>query len=119
MPNKVYTGQLTTGNSNKDGTTGAYITPVTGVTNGTKINQIDITAKVSTSAGMIRMFVYDGTNTRLYKEIQVPVVVVSASSPGYTSTFRPTNLIIANGNTIKFSTENSEVFDVIISVTEF
>lgn len=119
MANKVVNGQLTTANPNKDGTTGAYVTLVTGTAAGTKVNQIDITALGTTTIGMIRMFVYDGTTTRLFKEITVPVDTASATDPGWTNSVRPTNLILTTSQTLKLSTEKSEVFDVVASVTDF
>lgn len=119
MTNKAVNGQLTTANPNKDGTTGAYITLVTGTAAGTKVNQIDITALVTTTLGMIRMFIYDGTSTRLFKEIPVPVDTASATDPGWVSSVRPTNLILTTSQTLKLSTEKSEIFDVVASVTEF
>lgn len=119
MANKAVNGQLTTANPNKDGTTGAYVTLVTGTANGTKVNQIDITALNTTTLGMIRMFINDGTATRLYKEIPVPVDAVTAIDPGWTTSVRPTNLILTSLQTLKLSTEKTEVFDVVASITEF
>jgi hypothetical protein len=119
MTNKQVNGQLTTANPNKDGTTGAYITLVTGTANGTKVNQIDITALNTTTQGMIRMFINDATTTRLYREIPVPIDPSTATDPGWTTSVRPTNLILTTSQTLKLSTEKSEVFDVVASVTEF
>jgi hypothetical protein len=119
MANKQVNGQLTTANPNKDGTTGAYVTLVTGTANGSKVNQIDITALATTTLGMIRMFINDGTSTRLYKEIVVPIDTATATDPGWTTSVRPTNLILTTSQTLKLSTEKSEVFDVVASITEF
>lgn len=119
MANKVVNGQLTTANPNKDGTTGAYVTLVTGTANGTKVNQIDIVAQATTTLGMIRMFINDGATTRLYKEFVVPIDTATATDPGWTFSFRPTNLILTTSQTLKLSTEKSEVFDVVASVTDF
>lgn len=119
MANRPVLGQVTTANANKDGTTGAYATLVTGAANGTKVNQVDITALVTTTAGMIRFFVYDGTNYRMIKEIPVTAITVSASVAGFTYTWRPTNLILESGDTLKVSTEKTETFDLVGSVTDF
>lgn len=119
MANKVVNGQLSVANPNKDGTTGTYITLVTGTAAGTKVNQIDITALGTTTLGMIRMFVYDGSSTRLFKEIPVSVDTATATDPGWTNSVRPTNLILTTSQTLKLSTEKAEVFDVVASVTDF
>lgn len=55
-------------------------TVLTAASNGTKVKSITVKAKGSTTApGMIRLFVYNGTDTMLIREIEVPVMTQTAN----------------------------------------
>ncbi|NBX74718.1 MAG: hypothetical protein EBQ89_10555, partial [Alphaproteobacteria bacterium] len=55
--------QISTANTNRDGT-GTLGTVVTAGASGSRIEEIVIEATGTTTAGMIRLFLNDGTNTR-------------------------------------------------------
>jgi hypothetical protein len=64
-------------NANRDGT-GTLYTIVTGATDGTRIDRITAQAIVSTTAGMLRLYVTPPASTaRLY--LEVPIQAVTAS----------------------------------------
>ena len=60
--------QIATANTNRDGT-GTLGTLITAPAAGTRVDDIQITAAGTTTAGVVRMFLYDGTNTRLIMEV--------------------------------------------------
>ena len=62
--------QISTANTARDGS-GTIVDVLTAGSNGTRIDDITITASGTTTAGVVRLFLYDGTNTRLWKEILV------------------------------------------------
>jgi hypothetical protein len=49
---------------------------LTGVAAGTKVFEVRVQATVTTTAGMVRLYYYDGTNTRLFDEIPVSAITV-------------------------------------------
>jgi hypothetical protein len=70
--------RISTANTNRDGT-GTLGTVCTGGTNGTRVSRVTVKGTVTTTAGMVRLFISDGTNTRLWKEIPVAAITASAS----------------------------------------
>jgi len=103
--------QVTTANPNRDGT-GTIVDVVTGATEGTRVDKVYIRATGTTTTGMIRFFLYDGANTRLWKEVQVSAVTPSATVEAWNSSFA-TDLIVPTGNKLRASTEKSETFNII------
>ena len=112
---KAWFVQVSTANTNRDGT-GTIATVVTAGTNGSKIDRIRITATGITAAGVIRLFISDGTNVRLYHEVMTSAVTPSAtvqvayydidcSLPG-------NELVLQNGYLLRASTHNSETWNV-------
>ena len=83
---------VATANTNRDGT-GTLVSLITGVAAGTRINEIAVQATVTTTAGMVRIYLYDGTNYRLWDEVAIPVATVSASVKGIRVATTYNNLI--------------------------
>jgi hypothetical protein len=75
---KIGMGQVSVANTAYDGT-GTVVTILTGGTNGTKISEIVTEGAGSTSATMVHLFIFDGTNTRLFDEIAVAAASPSGS----------------------------------------
>jgi hypothetical protein len=110
---RVGSGLVSAANTNRDGT-GTLVDILTGVTAGTKVTEVDITAIVTTTAGMIRLYIYDGTNTRLFDEITVAAATVSASVPGSRTVRQYANLILPSAShVLRASTHNAEAHHVI------
>lgn len=110
---------VSTANSNLDGT-GTLSTVITGADNGKKIENIMIKATGSTTIGMIRLFMYDGSNTKLFMEIPVPTSVQSSVVPAFSRlvNFRD-GLMIPNGWSVKASTQNAETFVITANAFSF
>lgn len=115
---KVGVGQISTANTNRDGT-GTIGTVFTAGTNGSRIDMIDVQATATTTSGMIRLFVHNGTNAFLVAELPVVAVTPSGTSPAYfqqlnTNTmtqFLP--IVLPTGWSLRASTNNAEAFNVI------
>lgn len=103
---------ISTANANLDGTGTLSSAIVTGASNGTLIKTITIKAQVNTTQGMIRLFVFDGTNTKLLTEVEIVAVTKSANDPAFETTV-PLNYSLKSGWSLKASTENAESFNVI------
>jgi hypothetical protein len=108
-------GQVSTANTNRDGT-GTLASILTGATDGTRVHRITIHATVTTTAGMVRLFIDDLTNKRLWREIPISAVTVSASVAGFEyilELFGELALHLPNGYILKASTHNAEAINVI------
>jgi hypothetical protein len=102
--------QISTANTNRDGT-GTMGTLLTGATDGTRIEAIKIKATGTTTAGMVRIFYYDGTNVRLIGEVPIAAVTPSATLPAYEATI-PFKMVVPSAKEIRVSTEKGETFNV-------
>ncbi|MFH2140797.1 MAG: hypothetical protein ABIJ97_00135 [Bacteroidota bacterium] len=103
--------QISTANSNLDGT-GTIGNLITGASNGTLIKTVSIKALVSTTFGMIRFFVYNGTITKLIKEVNIPAITKSYRNPSFEITI-PLDYFLGSRNILKVSTEKAETFNII------
>jgi ABC-type enterobactin transport system permease subunit len=74
-----WTGRITAANTARDGTgTIVDIVPVH-ATLGRKIERIEITAEVATLAGTVVLYVHDGTNFRIWREVAVTAITPNAT----------------------------------------
>ena len=110
--------QISTANTNRDGT-GTIATVFTAGANGSRIDAINLKAVDITTAGMVRLYVSDGSNIRLLSEVPVVAVTPSATSPAWeaqlntntTSQILP--LVLSTGYSLRASTHNANTFNVI------
>jgi hypothetical protein len=104
--------QVSVANANRDGTTGTYETLVTATSGGTKISEIVTQAAATTTAGMVRLFLNDGTTIRLFDEISIAAATVSASVKGNRVSTLYSNLTLPSGWSIRASTHNAVEINV-------
>jgi hypothetical protein len=113
-PRPVDFAAISTANTNRDGT-GTIATLATGSANGYKLMEVDVQAQVTTTAGMIRLFLSNdgGTTWRLFDELPVGAVTVGASTPAYRTSKNYMNVILDTTNDVLgVSTHNAEAFKV-------
>lgn len=111
---RIELGQVSTANTNRDGT-GTIATILTGGTSGTRINEIVVEGTATTTAGMVRIYLHDGTNARLFDEFVVTAVTAAASTPVYRGSKVYENLTLpSNSWSIRASTHNAETFNVTV-----
>ena len=106
--------QISSANTNRDGT-GSLGTVYTAGANGGRIELIRVKATVTTTAGMVRIYVSTngGTNKYLWAEISIGANTVSASNPGAEGEFSPTKPLMLPASAIVYaSTHNAETFNV-------
>ncbi len=98
---------------------GASTVLTAGGANGTIIKSIIVKAIQATTQGMVRIFIDDGTNRVLYKEVPIPIQpqapVVPVPTPKYTmfEIALEGGLKLQSGYDLMASTQNSESFNVI------
>jgi hypothetical protein len=104
---------VATANTNRDGT-GTVATLITGAATGTRIAEIVVQARVTTTAGMVRIFLYDGTTYRFWDEVAIAAATVSATVKGTRVSTLYSNLVLPNASwSVVVSTHNAESIDVI------
>lgn len=108
-------------NAGRDGT-GTVGTAFTAGLKGSRVHRIRINAIVTTTTGLIRIFIHDGAAYFLYKEIIVTAVTPSATTPAFSSVLElPGELALQlpTGFTIRVSTEKAETFHVFVEGGDF
>jgi hypothetical protein len=115
---KVGMATISTANTNRDGT-GTLGTIVTGGTNGTRVDGIVVQATGTTTAGMVRLFVFDGASTtQMIDEVPVSAVTPSGTTQAFRVTRRSPDpqtplLVLPQGYILKAGTHNAESFSVV------
>jgi hypothetical protein len=102
---------VSTANSGRDGT-GTLATVFTAGASGSRIDFLIIQSiAAATTAGMIRLFIHNGTAAFLFKEVPVPVNTASASVEAFNTvvTFDG-GLTIPSGFSLRASTQVAESF---------
>jgi hypothetical protein len=114
--------QVSAANTNRDGT-GTVVTVLAGSATGRRINKITVKAIATSTAGMVRLYFYDGTNTRLYLEILVTAITASASVATFTSTTlyydSDAPILPSTSHELRASTHNAETFNIIVEWADY
>lgn len=87
-------------------------TLVTAAANGTRIDEITITAAGTSTANVIRIFLYNGTTYFLYEEVLVSAITPSTSLASFTTTLTFNSLVIPTNWSVRVTTNNSETYHV-------
>lgn len=113
-PRSIDHAAVTAANTNRDGT-GTIVTIATGSASGFKVLSVVAKAEVTTTAGMIRLFIStdSGSTWDLFDEMEVPAVTPSASLSS-SRVSRNYNDLVLTGTTNRLgaSTHNAEAHTV-------
>ncbi len=117
---KVGLANISTANTNRDGT-GTIGTVLSAGASGTRIDRIVVIATSTTTAGMVRLFIHDGSAYKLWREVPVSAVTPSASVATFYAAMSSNNaqdigflpLTLPTGYSLRASTHNAESFNVI------
>lgn len=113
-PRSIEPQVVSTANTNRDGT-GTIVTLTAGAASGTRVSSVVVQATVTTTAGMVRLYVSTDTGStwRLFDEIPVTAITVSASAPGFRGRRTYDDLILLGStDLLGASTHNAEAFHV-------
>lgn len=109
---------ISTANTNRDGT-GIIVNLFTAGASGSRVERITISATSTTTAGMIRLYIFDGTNTDLIREMPVIAITPSTTTTSYYQQLGSLAMILSNGKSLRVSTNNAENFRVIAEGGDF
>jgi hypothetical protein len=104
-------GQVSAANTNRNGT-GTIVTVFTAGANGSRIDDIYITATGTVTAGVVRLYLNDVTNTYLWKENLVTAVTPSTTVAVFQTVLLNQALILQSGWSLRASTNNAETFNI-------
>lgn len=108
------TTTISAANTNRDGT-GTIYTIASGGSNGSLYNKIMIKATGTTTAGMIRLYLYGPPTNYLWREIAVSAITPSNIIASFTyelSLQGEDALTIPSGYCLRASTHNAETFNI-------
>lgn len=108
---KIGVGSLSVANTALDGT-GTVATVFTAGTSGSRIDEVIIQAAGTTTTGMVRLFLYDGSNYSLFDEQTIAAVTPSSTvaAARYRKTYA--NLVLPTGWSLRAATAKAETFKV-------
>lgn len=114
---RVGHARIATANAGRDGS-GTLGELLAGVAAGTRIDRVQVRATGTTTAGMIRLFYFDGTNYRLLGEIIVAAITPGAAVKAWEGELvradgLPLALLPGTAHKLFASTNNAEQFDVL------
>lgn len=113
-PRSIDEGDVTVANTNRDGS-GTIVTIATGSAAGFRVQEVVAQPIVTTTAGMIRLFIStdSGSTWNLFDELPVAAATVSASVPGARNSRTYENLVLkGTTNVLGASTHNAEAQNV-------
>lgn len=108
---KCAVGALSVANANRDGT-GTVVTVFTAGASGSKIEEVRITPAATTTAGMVRLYLYSGTVYYLLSEHIIAAATLSPSVATTVTTITYDSLILPSGWSLRASTEKAEAINV-------
>jgi len=79
---------------------------------GTLIERVLVQATGTTTQGVVRLFVHDGTNYSLIKEVEVYAVIPSSTVPAFAVQLDMDGIVLPNGHGLRATTSKSESFVV-------
>jgi len=105
---------ISTANTNRTDT-GTITQVLLAGASGTRIDDITITATATTTAGVVRLWIHNGTANFLWLEILVTAVTPSTSVASWSTSLTNMGLVLPTGYSLQASTHNAESFNVIVS----
>ena len=106
--------QVSVANTARNGT-GTIVTVFTAGSSGSRIDDISIDATGTVTAGVVRLFINDGTTSYLWQEILVTATTPSTTIAVWSSTLLNQALVIPSGWSLRASTNNTETFNILVT----
>jgi hypothetical protein len=72
--------------------------------NGTKVTQIDVIPAGTTVAGLVNVFLFDGTTYHLHESAVIPAYTSSTTAAPPKQTYTYDNLVLPNGWSLRITT---------------
>jgi hypothetical protein len=82
---------------------------------GSRIDDINIVAQGTTTAGVVRLYLYNGTTHFLLREVLVSAITPSTTQAVFSATLVGMSLVLASGWALTASTNNAESFNICVT----
>ena len=107
---------MATANTDRSGaTTAGMVVVATAGTNGSRVDDVYITATATTTAGVVRLFLYNGTTAFMLQELLVTAITPSTTVPVWNSLITNMGLVLQSGWSLRATTNNAESFNVCVT----
>ena len=119
-PRSIDVAQVSVANTNRDGT-GTIVTVCAGVAAGTRVSSVTAKATVTTTAGMVRLYLSTDTGStwRLYREIPVSAITASASVATFYGRLDFEDLVLTGtSDLLGASTHNAEAINIFPAIMD-
>lgn len=110
---RVGLGTLATADTARTGTPTNVVTVFTAGASGSRIDEVNIIATATTTAGVVRLWIYNGTTYYLFEEILVSPITPSTIISTFNTVLTFNNFMLPTGHSLRATTNNSEGFNVI------
>lgn len=105
---------ISTANTARDGT-GTLGTVFTAGASGSRIDDVTIQAVGTTTAGVVRLYLHNGTTAFLLKEILVPAITPSVTVSPFNYALTGLALALQSGWSLRAAPHNAESFNVLVT----
>ena len=77
---------------------------------GSRIDEIDITAAGTSTANIVRIFIFDGSTYFLLQEIPITAITPGAAIASFSTAITFNSLVIPSGYSLRVTTNNAEIY---------
>lgn len=105
-------GALSTADTSRTAPT-TVVTIFTAGASGSRIDEVNVIATGTTTAGVVRLWLYTGSVYYLIEEVLVTAITPSTTVASFSTTLTFNNFMLPSGHSLRATTNNSEGFNVI------
>lgn len=98
--------------------TGTLVTGFTAGTNGSRVERIRVKCAATSAAGLVNIFIFDGTNNRLLTSITVTAVTTSTTVSAF-EIVMTLGIVLPTGFLLKWTTTIAQSTNVIMEGGDF
>lgn len=80
---------------------------------GSRIDEVTITAAGTSTANVVRLFIYNGSTYFLLQEVYISPIVASATQDSFSTTITFNTLVLPSGFSLRATTNASETYHVL------
>lgn len=107
------TGVVSIGTADTSRTTPTSVgTVFSAGSSGSRIDEVSVVAAGTTTAGVVRLFVYNGSAYFLLREVLVSAITPSTSTAVFSQTLGFNNFVLPTGYSLRATTNNSDIFHI-------
>jgi hypothetical protein len=88
-------------------------TVFTAGSNGSRIDEVTITAAGTSTTNVVRLFVYTGSSYFLLQEVLTTAITASGTQDSFTTTITFNSFVIPSGHSLRATTNASEAYHIL------